>query len=134
MFHRVSLTVYRKAVAWISSCCREWFWGYMQRHWEDDLHAGAALTFSGDEIPAGESAVVISVSYTSKGTKLKRTESSGILRLLPHPISRPTGGYAWRMSLFRKEGARMADPHLRLGLLGMSSNCWRFQVEQLTGT
>lgn len=39
----------------------EWFWGYMQRYWEDDCHAREVLTVSGDEIPKGESAVVISV-------------------------------------------------------------------------
>jgi len=37
----------------------------MQRHWERTLHAEECLTISGDEIPNGESAIVISVrSYT----------------------------------------------------------------------
>lgn len=34
----------------------------MQHHWENTLHAADGLTITGDEIPPGESAVVISVS------------------------------------------------------------------------
>jgi hypothetical protein len=33
----------------------------MQRHWERTLHAEECLTISGDDVPVGESAVVISV-------------------------------------------------------------------------
>ena len=40
----------------------EWFWGYMQRHWEDNLHGREVLTVSGDHIPPGESAFIISVN------------------------------------------------------------------------
>jgi hypothetical protein len=40
---------------------RETFWNYMQRHWERTLHAEECLTISGDDVPVGESAVVISV-------------------------------------------------------------------------
>ena len=34
----------------------------MQNHWEGTLNAKSSLVITGDEIPAGESAVVISVS------------------------------------------------------------------------
>jgi hypothetical protein len=40
---------------------RETFWNYMQRHWERTLHAEECLIISGDDVPVGESAVVISV-------------------------------------------------------------------------
>lgn len=40
----------------------ETFWEYMQRHWEDTIHAADCLTFTGDNLPHGESAFVISVS------------------------------------------------------------------------
>jgi len=39
----------------------EWFWSYMQYHWEETLNAKSALSISGDDIPNGESAVVVSV-------------------------------------------------------------------------
>ena len=39
----------------------EWFWSYMQHHWETSLNAAAALQITGDAIPAHEPALVISV-------------------------------------------------------------------------
>lgn len=41
---------------------RESFWGSMQNHWEHTLSAADALNITGDELPQGESAIVISVS------------------------------------------------------------------------
>jgi len=35
----------------------------MQRHWENTLHASDCLVITGDDIPKGESAIVISVRY-----------------------------------------------------------------------
>ncbi|CAD6587028.1 MAG: hypothetical protein TREMPRED_004628 [Tremellales sp. Tagirdzhanova-0007] len=47
--------------SWELACwTAQGFWNHMQRHWEDDLHAGEVLTISGDVIPEGESAVIIS--------------------------------------------------------------------------
>ncbi|EIW67079.1 hypothetical protein TREMEDRAFT_64948 [Tremella mesenterica DSM 1558] len=47
--------------SWSVACwTADWFWSYMQNHWETTLHANEALTITGDEIPKGESAVVIS--------------------------------------------------------------------------
>jgi len=102
----------------------ELFWGYMQRHWEDDLHGGEALTVSGDEIPQGESAVVISVrlastSKTRKHNGLTKVESSMLFGLLFGAESRGPGGDAREMSVFRQEGLG-EDPVLRLGFLGGS--------------
>ena len=37
----------------------------MQRHWEEDLHAQDALEVTGDELPSGESAIVIAVGVGS---------------------------------------------------------------------
>jgi len=62
----------------------------MQRHWERTLHAEECLTISGDEIPNGESAIVISVrSYTHLRCqeKIWLIESPGLFRLLPRSSS-----------------------------------------------
>ena len=40
----------------------DWFWSYMQHHWEITLNAKSALSITGDQLPENESAVVISVS------------------------------------------------------------------------
>ncbi|WWD21293.1 hypothetical protein CI109_105777 [Kwoniella shandongensis] len=46
--------------SWNLACWTgEWFWGYMQRHWERRLNALDAIQVTGDEIPQDESALVI---------------------------------------------------------------------------
>jgi hypothetical protein len=62
---------------------------YMQRHWEDTILAKECLVFSGDEIPHGESAFVISVcilwrfAQASSRSQLTETEPPSLFRLLP---------------------------------------------------
>ncbi|WVR09049.1 hypothetical protein IAU60_006109 [Kwoniella sp. DSM 27419] len=47
--------------AWTLACrTGERFWAYMQYHWENTLNARAAIQVSGDPIPTGEGAFVIS--------------------------------------------------------------------------
>lgn len=41
----------------------------MQNHWEHTLHAADGLSITGDEIPMGESAFVISVSGSFQAYK-----------------------------------------------------------------
>jgi hypothetical protein len=41
---------------------REIFWDSMQTQWENTLNATNCLVITGDDIPRGESAIVISVS------------------------------------------------------------------------
>jgi len=57
----------------------------MQRHWERTLHAEECLTISGDNVPVGESAVVISVCPLThiRNRILNESESPGLFGLLP---------------------------------------------------
>lgn len=52
---------------------RENFWGFMQHHWEHKLRAADCLTVTGDQLPLGESAIVISVSLATKGSASLRS-------------------------------------------------------------
>jgi hypothetical protein len=65
----------------------ETFWNYMQRHWENTIHAADCLTITGDNLPYGESAFVISVSQSQthehEGDILIMTEPPSLFRLLP---------------------------------------------------
>ncbi|WWC91203.1 uncharacterized protein L201_006145 [Kwoniella dendrophila CBS 6074] len=46
--------------SWKFACWTgDWFWTYMQNHWENTLNAKDAVEVTGDEIPKGESAFVI---------------------------------------------------------------------------
>ncbi|WRT69079.1 uncharacterized protein IL334_006062 [Kwoniella shivajii] len=46
--------------AWKLACWTgEWFWTYMQNHWEITLNAKEAVEVTGDEIPQKESAMII---------------------------------------------------------------------------
>ncbi|KAK1922756.1 hypothetical protein DB88DRAFT_496182 [Papiliotrema laurentii] len=52
---------FKEAWSWSIACgTAEWFWSYMQHHWETSLNAAAALQITGDAIPAHEPALVIS--------------------------------------------------------------------------
>jgi len=63
----------------------------MQRHWEQTLHAEECLTISGDDIPVGESAFVISVRFIAKPTLFAGMTMTDVLEppcvlgLLPRP-------------------------------------------------
>ncbi|WWC73087.1 uncharacterized protein I206_107052 [Kwoniella pini CBS 10737] len=47
--------------SWDISCWTgNWFWTYMQNHWENSLNAKNAIKVTGDEIPKKENAFVIS--------------------------------------------------------------------------
>ncbi|OCF40940.1 hypothetical protein I317_05218 [Kwoniella heveanensis CBS 569] len=51
---------FSEARSWALACWTgEWFWTYMQKHWEVDLNAEPAVEVSGDELPKGESAFVL---------------------------------------------------------------------------
>ncbi|ORY28785.1 hypothetical protein BCR39DRAFT_533849 [Naematelia encephala] len=47
--------------SWSLACwTAEWFWRYMQNHWEINLNAGPVIYVTGDPLPYQESAIVIS--------------------------------------------------------------------------
>ncbi|WVW79368.1 hypothetical protein I302_101336 [Kwoniella bestiolae CBS 10118] len=57
----VVIRLFSEDGSWELACWTgNWFWTYMQNHWENNLHAKDAVEVSGDEIPEGESAFVIS--------------------------------------------------------------------------
>jgi hypothetical protein len=51
----------------------DWFWGYMQTHFERTRNAGPVIKVTGDELPAGEAAILLMVrpysasSYSYQG-------------------------------------------------------------------
>jgi hypothetical protein len=61
---------------------REIFWDSMQTQWENTLNATNCLVITGDDIPRGESAIVISVSDTQYRRKIADCRTIWLIRII----------------------------------------------------
>ncbi|KAK4683882.1 hypothetical protein P7C73_g6330, partial [Tremellales sp. Uapishka_1] len=61
LFSLFLIKPFSEQLAWSIACyVAEKFWNYMQYHWETTLNAAPAIEITGDELPAGENALVLS--------------------------------------------------------------------------